>query len=59
VRKADNESANMDTEIKVMQIAERYRRIAKHTFDSKIADEIRQIAEDYERLGTAPELSVH
>lgn len=49
----------MEAEIKVMQIAERYRRIAKHTFDSKIADEIRQIAEDYERFGTTPELSVH
>ena len=49
----------MEPEIKVMQIAERYRRIAKHTFDSKIADEIRQIAEDFERFGAAPELSVH
>ncbi|HKT18846.1 MAG TPA: hypothetical protein VJR47_12440 [Stellaceae bacterium] len=49
----------MEPEIKVMQIAERYRRIAKHIFDSKIADEIQRIAEDYERLGTTHEAGVH
>ena len=49
----------MEAEIKVMRIAERYRRIAKHIFDSKIADEIQRIAEDYERLGAEPEVSIH
>lgn len=40
----------METPIRVVEIAERYRRIARRTFNSKVADEIRQIAEDFERI---------
>ncbi len=49
----------MEAQIKVMQIAERYRRIAKRTFNSKVAGEIERIAEDYERFATAPEFQLH
>jgi hypothetical protein len=38
----------MEPGIKLRERAERYRQIARNTFDPKIADEIKKIAEDYE-----------
>jgi hypothetical protein len=49
----------METQIKVMRIAERYRRIAKRTFDSKVAGEIERIAADYERFAASAEMQLH
>ena len=38
----------MEAGFKLRERAERYRQIARNTFDPKIADEIKKIAEDYE-----------
>ena len=38
----------MEPTLKLRERAERYRRIARNTFNTKIADEIEKIAEDYE-----------
>ena len=38
----------MEQVVKFKERAERYRRIARNTFNAKIADEIEKIAEDYE-----------
>ena len=38
----------MEPTLKLRERAERYRRIARNTFNAKIADEIEKIAEDYE-----------
>jgi hypothetical protein len=38
----------MEPTLKLRERAERYRQIARNTFDVKIAGEIEKIAEDYE-----------
>jgi len=38
----------MEPTLKLRERAERYRQIARNTFDAKIAGEIEKIAEDYE-----------
>jgi hypothetical protein len=42
------EELPMEPGLKLRERAERYRQIARNTFDPKIADEIKKIAEDYE-----------
>lgn len=43
----------MEPGLKFRERAERYRQIARNTFDPKIADEIKKIAEDYEHWATS------
>lgn len=38
----------MEPTLKLKERAERYRQIARNTFNAKVADEIKKIAEDYE-----------
>lgn len=38
----------MEAALKVRERAERYRQIAQNTFDTKVANEIEKIAQDYE-----------
>jgi hypothetical protein len=45
----------MQPTFKQRQRAERYRQIARNTFDAKIAREIEKIAEDYEHRMTGEE----
>jgi hypothetical protein len=45
----------MDTDFKLRERAERYRQIARNTFNPKIAHEIEKIAEDYEHSALAEE----
>ena len=45
----------MEPTLKLRERAERYRQIARHTFNAKIADEIEKIAEDYEHRATSEE----
>lgn len=45
----------MKPSLKQQERAERYRRIARNTFNAKIAGEIEKIAEDYEHRATNEE----
>ena len=45
----------MEPTLKLRERAERYRRIARNTFNAKIADEIEKIAEDYEHRAAGEE----
>lgn len=42
----------MEPTLKLRERAERYRQIARNTFNAKIAGEIEKIAEDYEHRAT-------
>ena len=48
----------MEPTLKLRERAERYRQIARNTFDAKIAVEIEKIAEDYEHRATDQEAVV-
>jgi hypothetical protein len=48
----------MEPTLKLKERAARYRRIARNTFDAKIADEIEKIAEDYEHRAADEENAI-
>jgi len=45
----------MEPTLKLRERAERYRQIARNTFNAKVAVEIEKIAEDYEHRARAEE----
>ncbi len=45
----------MEPTLKLRERAERYRQIARNTFNTKVAVEIEKIAEDYEHRATDDE----
>lgn len=49
----------MEPTLKLRERAERYRQIARNTFNAKIAGEIEKIAEDYEHRASDTENFAH